>query len=81
MCRDTLPISQLWCIYGLGLKDIGYEPKQFPGLVYRLAVPGVVILLFGSGKAVITGDISVDDTEGAFDTVQSWLHEPDLMAI
>jgi len=39
----------------LGLKDIEYEPEQFPGLVYRLRDPNVVCLLFGSGKMVITG--------------------------
>ena len=35
---------------GLGLEDVEYEPEQFPGLVYRLDNPDVVILLFGSGK-------------------------------
>ncbi len=32
-----------------------YEPEQFPGLIYRMRDPKVVILLFGSGKLVITG--------------------------
>ncbi|MFH1328494.1 MAG: TATA-box-binding protein [Candidatus Bathyarchaeota archaeon] len=32
-----------------------YEPEQFPGLIYRMAVPKVVILLFASGKLVCTG--------------------------
>jgi transcription initiation factor TFIID TATA-box-binding protein len=40
---------------GLGLEQVEYEPEQFPGLVYRLEDPDVVILLFGSGKMVITG--------------------------
>ena len=40
---------------GLGLENIEYEPEQFPGLVYRLDVPKVVVLLFGSGKLVVTG--------------------------
>jgi len=40
---------------GLGLEDVEYEPEQFPGLVYRMDDPDVVILLFGSGKIVITG--------------------------
>jgi transcription initiation factor TFIID TATA-box-binding protein len=40
---------------GLGLEQVEYEPEQFPGLVYRLGTPEAVVLLFGSGKAVIVG--------------------------
>jgi len=50
---------------GLGLEDVEYEPEQFPGLVYRMADPEVVILLFGSGKVVITGGRAVDDASAA----------------
>jgi len=32
-----------------------YEPEQFPGLIYRMEDPKVVILLFASGKLVCTG--------------------------
>ncbi len=32
-----------------------YEPEQFPGLIYRMKEPKVVILLFASGKLVCTG--------------------------
>jgi len=32
-----------------------YEPEQFPGLIYRMVSPKVVILLFASGKLVCTG--------------------------
>ncbi len=32
-----------------------YEPEQFPGLIYRMNEPKVVILLFASGKLVCTG--------------------------
>lgn len=32
-----------------------YEPELFPGLIYRLAHPRVVLLIFVSGKVVITG--------------------------
>jgi len=32
-----------------------YEPEQFPGLVYRMDEPNVVILIFASGKLVIAG--------------------------
>jgi transcription initiation factor TFIID TATA-box-binding protein len=32
-----------------------YEPEQFPGLIYRMDDPKVVVLLFASGKLVCTG--------------------------
>jgi transcription initiation factor TFIID TATA-box-binding protein len=50
---------------GLGLEDVEYEPEQFPGLVYRMDEPKVVILLFGSGKIVITGGKQTSDAETA----------------
>ena len=37
------------------LKNTMYEPEQFPGLIYRLKEPKTVILIFSSGKLVITG--------------------------
>src|SRR5271170_5793219 len=39
----------------LGLDRVEYEPEQFPGLVYRMQEPRVVVLIFGSGKLVCTG--------------------------
>ena len=32
-----------------------YEPEVFPGLIYRMQDPKVVLLLFQSGKFVCTG--------------------------
>lgn len=32
-----------------------YEPEQFPGLVFSLAEPKTVMLVFRSGKMIITG--------------------------
>jgi len=39
----------------LGLENTEYEPEQFPGLVYRPPEAQSVILLFGSGRVVLTG--------------------------
>jgi transcription initiation factor TFIID TATA-box-binding protein len=49
----------------LGLEKVEYEPEQFPGLVYRLDVPKVVVLLFSSGKLVCTGARKPEDVEEA----------------
>ena len=32
-----------------------YEPEQFPGLIFRLAEPKTVMLVFKSGRMIITG--------------------------
>ncbi len=56
------------CI-GLGLENVEYEPEQFPGLVLRLNQPKVVVLLFGSGKLVITGGKKPKDAEEAVDYI------------
>jgi transcription initiation factor TFIID TATA-box-binding protein len=48
---------------GLGLENIEYEPEQFPGLVYRIKVPKVVVLIFSSGKLVITSGKSPEECE------------------
>lgn len=50
---------------GLGLEKTEYEPEQFPGLIYRLDDPSVVVLLFNSGKVVITGGTEITAEERA----------------
>ena len=47
------------------LTNAEYEPEQFPGLVYRMEDPKVVLLLFGSGKLVCTGAKRQSDVERA----------------
>ncbi len=37
------------------LENSMYEPEQFPGLIYRMDDPKVVLLIFSSGKIVCTG--------------------------
>ncbi|WP_018154087.1 TATA-box-binding protein [Methanothermococcus thermolithotrophicus] len=57
------------------LEGTEYEPEQFPGLVYRLSDPKVVVLIFGSGKVVITGLKKKDDAYLALDKILSTLKE------
>ncbi len=49
----------------MGLERVEYEPEQFPGLVYRMSSPKVVLLVFSSGKLVCTGAKTLDDVERA----------------
>jgi len=46
-----------------------YEPELFPGLIYRMVNPKVVLLVFVSGKVVLTGAKSRDDIFEAFDLI------------
>jgi transcription initiation factor TFIID TATA-box-binding protein len=39
----------------LGLEYVEYEPEQFPGLIYRPSSTNVVLLVFASGKVIISG--------------------------
>jgi transcription initiation factor TFIID TATA-box-binding protein len=56
-----------------------YEPEQFPGLIYRMAEPKVVILLFASGKLVCTGAKKEEDVYVAVDKLHALLEETDLI--
>jgi transcription initiation factor TFIID TATA-box-binding protein len=50
---------------GLGLEKTEYEPEQFPGLIYRNNELDCVVLLFSTGKAVITGSSDLEEVEAA----------------
>lgn len=52
-----------------------YEPELFPGLVYRVENSKVVMLIFVSGKIVITGGKTTDDLSEALDSVYEGLLE------
>ncbi len=66
---------------GLGLEDVEYEPEQFPGLVYRLDDPEVVILLFGSGKIVVTGAKSREKAIEGVEVVASRIADLGLLSM
>jgi len=64
---------------GLGLEHTEYEPEQFPGLVYRVATPKVVALLFASGKMIITGGRKLEDPADAADRIAADLKSLGLL--
>ena len=63
----------------LGLEKVEYEPEQFPGHVYRLDDPKVVVLLIGSGKMVCTGAKVPNDVVRAVDRIAAELRAAGLM--
>ncbi|AFP65589.1 TATA binding protein of transcription factor IID (nucleomorph) [Chroomonas mesostigmatica CCMP1168] len=50
-----------------------YEPELFPGLIYRMISPKVVLLIFVSGKLVLTGAKQRNDIYQAFNNIYAVL--------
>ncbi len=46
-----------------------YEPEYFPGLIYRMISPKLVLLIFVSGKIVLTGAKEREEIYRAFDNI------------
>jgi transcription initiation factor TFIID TATA-box-binding protein len=61
------------------LKRTMYEPEQFPGLIYRMDDPKVVILIFSSGKLVCTGAKKEGEVHRAVTKLQETLEEKTLI--
>jgi len=61
------------------LDNMMYEPEQFPGAIYRMKEPKVVILIFSSGKLVITGAKMEKQVHEAFEKIKSILVENELL--
>ena len=61
------------------LKRTMYEPEQFPGLIYRMDDPKVVILIFSTGKLVCTGAKKEAEVHRAVAKLQETLEEKKLI--
>jgi transcription initiation factor TFIID TATA-box-binding protein len=59
--------------------NVMYEPEQFPGLIYRMPTPKVVMLLFASGKLVCTGAKHEDMVKEAVDKLHVLLKDYELL--
>ena len=73
MTSESLNLNQV--AMALGLENIEYEPEQFPGLVFRMKEPKVVILIFSTGKVICTGARSKKDVELALENMHRELDE------
>lgn len=54
---------------------VHYDAEVFPGLVFRMADPKVVLLIFVTGKVVITGAKKEADVYEAFASIYDVLHD------
>jgi transcription initiation factor TFIID TATA-box-binding protein len=61
------------------LRKTMYEPEQFPGLIYRMAEPKVVMLIFASGNLVCTGAKKEQDVYDAVHKLHVSLEEQNLI--
>ncbi|HDJ97271.1 MAG TPA: TATA box-binding protein, partial [Thermofilum sp.] len=57
------------------LEGAMYEPEQFPGLIYRMKEPKVVLLIFSSGNIVCTGARKESQVKEAVDKIYEILKE------
>ncbi len=57
------------------LENNMYEPEQFPGLIHRMTDPHVVLLIFSSGKMVITGAKRENEVTDAVKNIYKKLEE------
>ncbi len=58
---------------GLLLENVDYEPKQFPGLIYRMNDIGASLLLFSSGKIICSGTKNIEDASNAIEMMKEKL--------
>jgi transcription initiation factor TFIID TATA-box-binding protein len=65
----NLELAALWLEHSM------YEPEQFPGLIYRLAEPKTVLLLFQSGNLVCTGAKTEEQVRQAVENTYNTLDE------
>jgi hypothetical protein len=61
------------------LDNVMYEPDQFPGLIYRMGDPKVVLLILASGKMVCTGGKSEEMVDVAVAKLHGILEEDELI--
>ncbi|XP_076885816.1 TATA-box-binding protein 2-like [Bidens hawaiensis] len=67
-CDVKFPIRLEGLAYTHGAFS-SYEPELFPGLIYRMKQPKIVLLIFVSGKIVLTGAKVREETCTAFENI------------
>jgi len=71
-CKFAIRLESLALAHG---KFSSYEPELFPGLIYRMASPKIVLLIFVSGKVVVTGAKDQQHSYEAFNKIYPVLLE------
>ncbi|WP_297421652.1 TATA-box-binding protein [Thermococcus sp.] len=63
----------------LTLPNVEYEPEIFPGVVYRVSNSRTTILIFNSGKVVVSGAKTREDAERAVEELKRNLYKYGLL--
>jgi transcription initiation factor TFIID TATA-box-binding protein len=71
--RGRIDLPTLYMLSGVRGGNVMYEPEMFPGLIYRMQEPSVVLLIFSSGKTVCTGAKNETDVYQAMDKISQIL--------
>ncbi|MDD1686305.1 TATA-box-binding protein [Methanoregula sp.] len=84
--KPQVAVTNMVCSYNLGryinlnkltvtlnVENVEYEPEQFPGLVFRIAEPKIVVLIFSSGKIILTGGKTLVDVKNGLDVLEKKL--------
>ena len=56
-----------------GMKDTRWEPELFPGLIFKMVKPKMVLLIFATGKIVLTGAKSREQIYEAYMGIRNTL--------
>ena len=56
-----------------------YEPEQFPGLIYRMEIPQVVLLIYVTGRIVCVGAKKEQEIHDALHKLHQQLKQNDLI--
>lgn len=67
-CDIRFPVK-LESLHHLHSQFASYEPELFPGLIYRMVKPRVVLLIFVNGRIVITGAKCREELHEAYDNI------------
>lgn len=67
-CDVKFPIRLEGLAFSHGIFS-SYEPELFPGLIYRMVKPKIVLLIFVSGKIVLTGAKQREEIYQAFEAI------------
>lgn len=73
-CDVRFPISLEGLNSSEHTKFTTYEPEIFPGLIYRMHGPKIVLLIFASGKIVLTGAKTREEINSGFEKIYGVLN-------
>eukprot|EP01135_Chromosphaera_perkinsii_P000005 Nk52_evm1s5 gene=Nk52_evmTU1s5 len=73
-CDVKFPVRLEGLVFSHG-HFCSYEPELFPGLIYRMMSPKIVLLIFVSGKIVLTGAKVREEIYTAFENIYPVLTE------